>query len=60
MTHAEIYLQIAVKALNEGKLTGKSMEFIESIKNYDKKALKRLTSNQFSFLRDIAKQQGKK
>lgn len=56
MTNAEINLEVAVKALNDGKLTGSAQSFIESIKDYDKKDLRRLTKKQYQFLNDIYKQ----
>lgn len=57
MTNAEIHLEVAVKALNDGKLTGSAKSFIENIKDYNKKDLKNLTSNQYKFLRDISNRQ---
>lgn len=56
MTNAEINLEVAVKALNDGKLIGSAQSFIESIKDYDKKDLRRLTKKQYQFLNDIYKQ----
>ena len=56
MTNAEINLETAVKALNEGKLKGSAQSFIESIKDYNKYQLKKLTKKQYSFLNDIYKQ----
>lgn len=56
MTNAEINLQVAVKALNEGKLKDSAKDFIEDIKDYDKYDLKRLTKKQYQFLNDIYKQ----
>lgn len=55
MTNAEINLQIAVKALDEDKLTGSARNFIQQIRNYDKADLKRLTPAQYKFLKDIVK-----
>ena len=56
MTNAEINLQVAVKALEEGKLKGSARDFIESIKDYDKKELKNLSAAQYKFLASIYKQ----
>ena len=56
MTNAEINLEIAVKALEKGKLKGSSQSFIEDIKDYNKHDLKKLTKKQYSFLNDIYKQ----
>lgn len=56
MTNAQIDLQTAVKALNEQKLKGSAASFIESIKDYSKQELKKLSQKQYKFLRDIAKQ----
>ena len=52
MTNAEINLNIAVQALKDGKLKGAATSFIEDIKDYDKRDLKRLTKNQYKFLND--------
>lgn len=52
MTNAEINLNIAVQALKDGKLKGAAASFIEDIKDYDKRDLKRLTKNQYKFLND--------
>lgn len=56
MTNAEINLNVSVKALEEGKLTGSAKSFIEDIKDYDKKDLRKLTHNQYKFLQSIYKQ----
>lgn len=56
MTNAEINLDIAIKALEAGKLTGSAQSFIEDIKDYDKKDLRNLTKKQYQFLNDIYKQ----
>lgn len=53
MTNAEINLEVAVKALNENKLTGAAKNFVESIKDYDKYDLKNLSPKQYKFLADI-------
>lgn len=54
MTNVESYQKTAVEALESGNLFGKAAEFVKSIKNYDKKKLRKLSSAQFKFLRDIA------
>lgn len=56
MTNSQINLDIAVKALEAGKLTGTAKSFIEDIQDYSKKQLNNLTSKQYKFLRDIADQ----
>lgn len=56
MTNAEINLQIAIKALESGKLKGSAQSFIEDIKGFDKKDLRNLTKKQYQFLNDIYKQ----
>ena len=56
MTNAQSYLQTAVQALEAGKLTGSAKSFISDIQNFTKKQLNSLTTKQFTFLRDIARQ----
>jgi hypothetical protein len=56
MTNAEINLEVAVKALTDGKLKGSAKQFIESIKDYDKYDLRKLSKKQYQFLNDIYKQ----
>ena len=56
MTNAEINLEVAKKALGEGKLKGAAHSFITDIQDYDKHELKRLTKKQYSFLNDIYRQ----
>jgi len=56
MTNAEINLEVAVKALEEGKLKSSAANFIESIKDYDKNDLRKLTRKQYSFLNSIYNQ----
>lgn len=56
MTNAEINLTIAVKALEANKLTGSAKSFIEDIKDYDKRDLRKLTKKQYQFLNDISNQ----
>ena len=53
MTNIEIRLDIAIKALNAGKLSDSSELFIKTIKKYNKKKLKTLTPKQYEFLDDI-------
>lgn len=55
MTNVELLRQEAVKALDAGTLNDKQKAFIESIRNFDKKQLKKLNSSQFKWLKDIAK-----
>lgn len=55
MTNAESYLEDAINALEEGKLSDYEAKFVESIKDYSKKDLRNLTSKQFMLLRDISK-----
>ena len=55
MTNAEIKLDVAVKALENNELSGSSRDFIESIKDYDKKQLRTLSAKQYEFLNDIYK-----
>lgn len=55
MTNAEINLEVAVKALNENKLSASAKSFIESIKDYDKHDLRKLSKKQYQFLNDIYK-----
>lgn len=57
MTNVEILHQEAIKALDAGKLNDKQKSFVESIRNFDKKQLKKLNSSQFKWLKDIAKLQ---
>jgi len=53
MTNAQINLSVAVKALEAGKLTGSSKDFIEKIKDFDKKELRKLSAKQYKWLNDI-------
>lgn len=55
MSNVEVYHQEALKALNSGNLSEKQKQFIEGIKDFDKKKLKKLTGAQFKWLKDIAK-----
>lgn len=43
----------ARELLDEGKLRGRSVEFVSSILRYNKKKLKGLSSKQYQWLRDI-------
>lgn len=54
MTNVERDLQTAVSLLESGQLNDYASSFVHKIRNYDKKDLKKLTSKQFLFLRDIA------
>ncbi|AXY74648.1 hypothetical protein D3H65_11945 [Paraflavitalea soli] len=55
MTSLEIYHQEAIKALNSGLLNEKQKQFIERIKDLDKRQLKKLPGAEFKWLKDIAK-----
>ena len=55
MTNGEINLEIAIKALEAGKLNAFEAEFVESIKDYDKYDLKKLSKKQYSVLQSIYK-----
>ncbi len=55
MTSLELYHQEAIKALNSGHLNEKQKQFIEGIKDFDKKKLKKLSGAEFKWLKDIAK-----
>ncbi|WP_127125213.1 hypothetical protein [Pseudoflavitalea rhizosphaerae] len=59
MTNVELLQQEAIKALEAGTLNDKQKAFIESIRNFDKKQLKKLNSSQFKWLKDIAKIQSR-
>lgn len=56
MTNAEAYQQEAIEKLEQGKLNSYESEFVEKIREYSKKQLKRLTSKQFLFMRRIAEE----
>lgn len=53
MTNIEIMLEQATKLLDEGKLRGRSVEFVSTLIRYNKKKLKGLSSKQYQWLRDI-------
>ena len=53
MTNVEIMRRQAKKLLAEGKLTGKSVDFVSTIMKYNKKKLKCLSSKQYQWLKDI-------
>lgn len=55
MTNVEIIHQEALKALESGNLNEKQKQFVESIRGFDKKQLKKLNGAQFKWLKDIAK-----
>lgn len=55
MSNLETYHQEAIKALNSGNLNEKQKQFIEGIKDFDKKKLKKLSGAEFKWLKDIAK-----
>ena len=55
MTNGEINLNIAIKALNAGKLDEFETQFVESIKDYDKYDLKKLSKRQYDVLQSIYK-----
>lgn len=54
MTNSEIDLQSAIEALESGKLNSREADFINQIRDYDKKKLRSLTSKQYAWLRDIS------
>jgi hypothetical protein len=53
MTNAESLLKSAVAILDQGQLSGESKDFVERIRHYDKKRLKKLSSAQYEWLRNI-------
>lgn len=53
MTNVEIMQEQARKLLDDGKLRGRSVEFVSIIIKYNKKKLKGLSSKQYQWLRDI-------
>lgn len=55
MTNGEINLEIAVKALEAGKLNSFETTFVESIRDYDKHDLKNLSRKQYDVLQSIYK-----
>jgi hypothetical protein len=55
MTNGEINLEVAVKALEKGMLKGSDRMFIESIKDFNKYQLKKLTGKQYKFLVSICR-----
>jgi len=55
MTNAEINLKVAIKALEAGKLNSFETQFVESIKDYDKHDLKKLSSKQYDVMQSIYK-----
>lgn len=58
MTNVEIMVEQATKLLDEGKLRGRSVEFVSTIIGYNKKKLKGLSSKQYRWLRDITEGYG--
>ena len=54
MTNVESYQKEAVERLEKGELNSYESDFIEQIRDYSKKELKKLSSKQFLFLRKIA------
>lgn len=54
MTNVESYQKEAVERLEKNELNSYENDFIEKIRNYSKKDLKSLTSNQYWLLRKIA------
>lgn len=58
MTNAEVHVQTALRAYQQGLLTISEKQFIEKVKDYSKKRLTKLTADQFEWLRDIAKKYG--
>lgn len=54
MTKVESYHAEALKLLSKSKLNEFAKNFVRSIRNYEKKDLKQLTSNQYNYLRQIS------
>lgn len=54
MTNNEILQTKAVQLLNDGKLNSFEAQFVESIKNWSKKELNKISSKQYEVLRKIA------
>ena len=54
MTNSESKLNRAINKLDNGVLNQHEAQFIEQIKGYDKKQLKKLTYKQYKFLEGIA------
>jgi hypothetical protein len=54
MTNVEILQKEAVERLEKNELNSYENDFVEKIRNYSKKDLKGLTSNQYWLLRKIA------
>ena len=54
MTNAESYLKEAIERLEKGELNSYESDFINEIRDYTKKDLRKLTSKQFFLLRKIA------
>ena len=50
MTNAQIDLKSAIRNLENGKLDTLFTQFIESIRDYDKKDLRSLTSREYKML----------
>ncbi|NML22387.1 hypothetical protein HHL16_16000 [Pseudoflavitalea sp. G-6-1-2] len=55
MSNVETYHQDAIKALETGMLNEKQKQFVESIRSFDKKQLKKLPLAQFKWMKEIAK-----
>lgn len=53
MTNVEIMREQARELLDEGKLRGRSVEFVSTSIRYNKKKLKGLSSKQYQWLKDI-------
>lgn len=54
MTNVQSYLETAVELLEKNELRDSEATFINSIKNYDKKQLKKLSQKQYDWLKAIA------
>lgn len=54
MTNVQSYQSNAIKAQEQGKLNLWESNFVDSIKDMNKKQLNALSSKQFKTLRDIA------
>jgi len=60
MTNVEILTEHARTLLDDGKLRGRSVEFVSTIIKYNKKKLKGLSKKQYDWLRDIVESNEKR
>lgn len=54
MTNAQIAQKYAIEALEAGVLNSYEAEFVEKIRDYDKKELRNLTGKQYKLLDQIS------